>query len=292
MMVREPIVAGRFYAALKDACESELNDCLADRDNFPIPDGQITGGVVPHAGWICSGSVAAKVFHALAKQGRTDTVVILGAAHRLLGPQAVIFPRGAWETPLGQVAVDDRLADRLMGLTNLIDDDPRQHEQEHSIEVQLPFVQQLLPDAKILPIIVPPSNQAPEVGKAIGRAILAADAKAAVIGSSDLTHYGPSYAFTPQGTGRDGISWAKDQNDKPLLDLIENMDADAVVPEVQHRRNACGAGAIAAAIAASAELGASRGRILEHTTSFETLLKKLGPTTTDSVGYAAAVFLK
>lgn len=287
MMIREPAVGGTFYPATMTKCRDALQSCLADCATGPPLDGRIVGGVVPHAGWACSGKVTAAVFTAIAAQGHPDIVVILGAVHRLRSRRAAMFAGGQWETPLGPLAIDARFAERVAGQTNLIVEDPYAHESEHSIEVQLPFIQLMFPDAKVLPIMVPPIAEAPEVGQAVGRTIQAYRYNAVVIASSDLTHYGLRYGFTPQGVGANGLAWAKEVNDRRMIDTMLDMGATEIVPQAAEHHNACGGGAIAAAIAACATLGADHGVLLDHTTSREVLGPESGD---DAVGYAGVVF--
>jgi len=112
---------------------------------------------------------------------------------------------------------------------------------------------------------------------------------ASVVGSTDLTHYGPQYGFTPGGVGSTGLEWAKD-NDRRVLKLIESMRADQIVEETASRMNACGGGAIAATIAAASAMGATRGICLEYTTSAEIMAAKQLGRSDDAVGYASVVF--
>ncbi len=289
MMVREPAVAGMFYPRSRNDCNQALEDCFAASRAQANISGRIVGGVVPHAGWVCSGMVAAPVFSAIASQTSPTTVILFGAVHRPLRSAGAVFPSGRWDTPLGPVHVNGRLAERVMGHTNLITDDPYAHEAEHSIEVQLPFIQHLWPETTILPIMVPPSKTSAEIGDAVGRTLTTYNYNAVVIASSDLTHYGERYGFTPKGDTLEGPDWAKNINDRRVIDLMLSLDADKIVPETQSNRNACGGGAIAAAIAAARALGADSGTLLHHTTSRETLGADLDNNT---VGYAAVVFTR
>lgn len=288
MMIREPTVAGSFYPAATEACRASLDECLAARRPVPAVEGRIVGGVVPHAGWMCSGRVAGAVFSAIAEQGPPDTIVLFGAVHHAQCVTVAAFTDGRWRSPLGYIDIDKRLAERLLGQTNLIVADPYAHEAEHSIEVQVPFIQHLFPDAKFLPIMVPPGDRAPEVGLAVARTIEAYGYKAVVVASSDLTHYGERYGFTPMGPGEKGLAWAKEVNDRRQIDRMLALDAEAVVPEARRHRNACGSGAIAAAIAASEALGGRSGVLLDHTTSREVIGPEAGD---DAVGYAGVVFV-
>jgi MEMO1 family protein len=164
------------------------------------------------------------------------------------------------------------------------------HFSEHSIEVQLPIIQYLMPDVRIVPINVPPGPHAAEVGRFCGRAARESGLSVAFLGSTDLTHYGPVFGFTPQGYGDGGIRWAKDANDRRFVSLIESLAAEAVVSEAATHQNACGPGAVAATIGAMRELGATKYLELRHTCSAE--VEDLGNRDPlNSVGYEAGVFL-
>jgi len=300
MMVREPVVAGRFYESHADTCRAHLDQLLcpaipdpSSQAPFLTPlDSGVTrwiGGLVPHAGWSYSGAITAKVFRAIAAGHVPHTVVLFGGVHRCAGRQAAMFVGGEWETPLGRAKVDDRLAERLLGHTNLIVDDAYAHEDEHSIEVQIPFVQHVFPDAKILPIMVPPIPNAHEVGEAVARTVEAYQYDVVVIGTTDLTHYGPAYGFTPHGRGAVGHRWAREINDRRFIDLVIEMRSTDVVAEAALSHNACSAGAVAATLRAVMALGATTARLLAHTSSSEVAAGR-GEDHDNSVGYAGVVF--
>ena len=285
MMVRQPARAGSFYPDSAAACKSLLAEFSAAIDQPDLTHRKLLGGIVPHAGWVYSGQVAAGVVSALAAADRPQTVVIFGAVHFHRGQDACMYGEGCWETPLGRIDIDRHLAQRVLGHTDLICNQPTAHENEHSIEVQIPFIQTLMPHAKILPILVPPTAQAVQVGQAVARA--AENTPVAFLGSTDLTHYGPNYGMTDHGGGPDGIAWAKTVNDRRMIDLMLNLQERQVVPEAARHRNACGSGAIAATIAAVKHLGADAATLLQHTNS---AVINPGPQTTDAVGYAGIVF--
>jgi len=291
MMIREAAMAGRFYAADPEQCRAEIARCLAQASGRPAGEvdaerpERVIGAIVPHAGWVCSGAVAARVFEAVRAARSPEVVVIFGAIHVRHGPRATIFASGAWETPLGLAHIDERLASRLHGQTGLLEVDPHAHEGEHSIEVEVPFIQQLMPGARIVPIMVPPGEHAAMLGGAVGRACRAFQADVLFVASTDLTHYGPRFGFAPRGVGPAGVAWARDVNDRRMIDAIRAMREDAVVSESKANQNACGAGAVAATIAACKAFGATKAALLEHTTSFD-VLRSLEPAADDSVGYA------
>ncbi|MCB9851611.1 MAG: AmmeMemoRadiSam system protein B [Phycisphaerales bacterium] len=297
MMIREPAFAGRFYADGADACRVSIDQCLRRAESPAMSGGRsidadrLIGCVLPHAGWVYSGGVAARVLREFAERTHPQVFVIFGAIHVPDVGVPSIFDRGAWETPLGLVGIDDRLSERLMGQTGLLRADPHAHDHEHSIEVEIPFIQQLMPETLIVPIMVPPDGNAAALGRAVGRTCRSYGVRAAIACSTDLTHYGPSFGFTSHGVGADGVRWARDVNDRRMIDLMLAMEGERAVEEAITNRNACGGGAIAATLEACKAMGAQRATLLEHTTSDEigrALLGQRGDR--DSVGYAGLVF--
>ena len=168
---------------------------------------------------------------------------------------------------------------------------PAAHKFEHSIEVQVPFIQYLFTGAKIVPVMVPPAEFAVQLGEDTAKCIKnAPDKKIVCIGSTDLTHYGPRYGFCPQGTGSDAIRWAKEINDQAFIDLALEMKAEEVLISSIEKENACGCGAAAATIAAAKAQGKTKGLLLGHTHSSEVMRRKFNTSSDESVGYAAIVF--
>ena len=216
--------------------------------------------------------------------------VLFGAMHRGIAQLGGMFADGAWRTPLGDALVDERLAERILGGTNLIERNAEVHADEHSLEVIVPFIQYLFGRAKILPIAVPPVGEAHEIGQAVGRILAAEQASAVCIGSTDLTHYGPGYGFAPKGVGQEGITWAKDVNDRSIIELICGLESEKIVAEAELHRNACGAGAVAATVGAAVQMGAKRGKLLSHICSAQVSERLWGRQSSESVGYAGIVF--
>jgi AmmeMemoRadiSam system protein B len=291
MQTRKPVVAGQFYPGQHDACIGEINEFLEARTLGESLPETIVAGIVPHAGWTFSGSLAAVVFSAIKQQHeKVHTFVVFGAAHSFFGQSPAVYDRGSWITPLGEVAVDEELADAVLSTGPAVSD-PSAHISEHSIEVQIPFIQYLFAGAKILPILVPPAEQAVALGTSVGRIISRDEQKKIVcIGSTDLTHYGPRYGFTPMGTGAEALKWADSVNDQEFIDLALKLEPEGLLTSAAENCNACGAGAAAAAAAAAKKLGKAEGLLLAHTNSNEVMLRKMGSTSADSVGYAAIIF--
>ena len=288
-MKRHPYRAGSFYEAGENACRRSAGKLLDDAD-IPndLPE-SLFGGLVPHAGWVFSGLTAAITLKALASRSRLGRVVIFGADHWGTAGGGAVYDKGAWLTPIGEVPVDEELADALLGKCPLLRADSSAHNREHSIEVQLPLMQVACGDVRIVPINISPSPDAVRVGREVGEVLAENFPGASVLGSTDLTHYGPQYGFTPGGTGLDGLEWAC-ENDARLLKLIEAMRAEDVIEETTARQNACGGGAVAAAVAACSVMGATVGLTLKYTNSAEVMRQVYGTRSDDAVGYAAVVF--
>lgn len=290
MKTRQPIVAGQFYPADRDACLAEVRQCIdagAPRERLPE---SIVAGIVPHAGWTFSGSTAAMVFAAIKhRHDHVDTFVVCGAAHGYFGAKPAADDHDNWQTPLGHIEIDRQLSEDLRA-AGVVESDASAHRNEHSIEVQVPFVQHLFADARILPIIVPPTEAALALGEALGDIASRTRARMVCIGSTDLTHYGPRYGFTPMGAGPQGLRWASEVNDRHFIDLALRLDPERLLPDAIDRGNACGPGAAAAAIKAAKTLGVTAGSLLAHTNSNDVMVRQMGAAGRDSVGYAALVF--
>jgi len=291
MQTRKPIVAGQFYPGRHNSCVAEINECLRQERPADLLPETIAAGIVPHAGWTFSGSLAALVFSAIKQRhDKVDTFIIFGAAHGYYGSSPAVYDKGSWLTPLGEVTVDENLADAVLKSDAAVSDTSA-HEYEHSIEVQVPFIQHLFADAKILPILTPPNEQAILLGEAVGDIIKRDKQKKIVcIGSTDLTHYGPRYGFTPMGTNEKALQWASEVNDKEFIDLALKLDATGLLASAAENLNACGPGAAAAAVSAAKKLGKTKGLLLAHTNSNEVMIKKMGSSSAEAVGYAAIVF--
>ncbi|MHC4120811.1 MAG: AmmeMemoRadiSam system protein B [Planctomycetota bacterium] len=291
MQTRKAVVAGQFYPGQHDSCIDEINECLdAMIVSEPLPE-TIAAGLVPHAGWTFSGALTALVFSAIRQQhDKVHTFVIFGAAHSYLGNSPTACKRGVWQTPLGEIFIDEELAEAVLSAGPAVSD-PGAHVSEHSIEVQVPFIQYLFPGAKILPIVVPPNEQAIELGAQVAEIISGQqNRKIICLGSTDLTHYGPRYGFVPKGTGQQAIEWAHNVNDTEFIDLALQLKPADMLASAARNGNACGSGAAAAAVEVAKNLGSERGVLLAQTSSSAVMQEKMGATSSESVGYAAIVF--
>lgn len=183
-------------------------DCAAQIEQFlkgysvPHEPANAVAGMVPHAGWVFSGALAAKVFKCLSVKSAPDTFILLGAVHTWRPQGNSVYSTGSWSTPLGDVKVDTETAEIIIRtLAGDVIEDTEAHAGEHSLEVQLPFIKYLCPEACIVPIAIPPGDNAHITGRKIGEAVARIDKKIVVVGTTDLTHYGDPYGFTPYGYG-------------------------------------------------------------------------------------------
>ena len=223
-----------FYAG---DCRRLIEEFLAGFEPLDEP-AELFAGVVPHAGWQYSGKVAAHVWKALATRAKPETVIVFGAVHSGAFTENSVYPDGEWETPLGPAEVDQELAAEIVEeVKPLAVADPGPHLDEHSIEVQMPFIKALLPRARVVPIAVPRLRNPVQLGDLLSH--LTRERRVVAVGSTDLTHYGEErYSFAPRGTGAQAHEWMK-QNDKRLLDIVEALRAEEIPPEVAAHRNAC-----------------------------------------------------
>jgi len=281
-MTRQPY-ARQFYPG---DCRIQIEHFL-EGYRVPKEPAKAVGGIVPHAGWVFSGAVAAKVFKCISVKANPDTFILLGAVHTW-GPRGnSIYSRGSWKTPLGDVEIDEEVAEALLeSLPGEVIEDPHAHEGEHSLEVQVPFIKYLCPEAMIVPIAMPPDERTHITGRRIGEAARGMGKKIVVVGTTDLTHYGDSYGFTPYGYGEEAKKQMK-ESDARIIELALRMRSDDIRKEAERSHNACGSGALAATVAAAEAMGAERGYLLEYTTSHDVMPQGDFEM---AVGYAGIVF--
>jgi len=271
--IREPVVAGAFYPGSRSALIAGLTLLLKRKVHVEGALHEPMGFVVPHAGYIYSGAVAAAGYRELAEHGRPEWAIILGANHTGLGSPISIAREGIWRTPLGDVPVATEVADHLVAEGLTVADEAFLH--EHSIEVQLPFLQFLFgAEIPFIPICVmfPALSDLTELGEAIAQVVR--DRAGVVIVSSDFTHY------EPDETAR--------SVDHRAIEKILALDVQGFHQSLtEERLSICGGGAIVALIACARRLGWGKTKLLSYATS--------GDVTGEShsvVGYAAISFAR
>lgn len=282
-MIRKPAVAGTFYEGDPDSLRKQIEWCFKHRlgpGHLPEKlgkDREIKSIIAPHAGYMYSGPVAAHSYLQLARDGLPDTFLILCPNHTGMGSGVSTVTEGQWETPLGYVDVDSEFANQLILDAPIIDSEPLAHLQEHSCEVQVPFLQYIGQKwdrkFKIVPICMwmQDLQTTTEIGHAIAKTSEKLGRDVVVVASTDFTHYKPQeVAF---------------ETDHMVLDAIEVLDEKTMMQTIEeYNVTMCGFGPVATAIVYSKIMGAKKAEILKYATS--------GDTTGDGkavVGYASAV---
>ncbi len=278
-------LAGRWYPATATECDRMLAGVA--RTTSPLPDTRIAA-VVPHAGWRYSGAIAYGALLDLFDGTADAELVVVFGGH--LGPRDVprILIEGGWDTPYGPMPIARGLSEDLSMAVNADPETPLEYYDDNGIEVLMPMVKKLWPDAEVLTVGVPPTPDAQTIGAdAIHLAKARGFSRIAVVGSTDLTHYGPNYAYSPKGKGQRGLDWVKNENDPQVIQKIVELDAAKVLWVAQRQRNACCPGAAAAAIVAARKLGATVGVQTRYATSYDEGPQDAEPTS--FVGYAGVV---
>ncbi len=277
--------AENFYPGkLQNQIEGFISEFEQQPDDLTSP----VAGVVPHAGWMFSGKIAAQVFAVFKQCSKPDTFILFGTVHNIRQvPKSAVYGEGCWKTPFGNIDIDEDIAEYIMeSIPELIVNNIDAHNGEHSLEVQIPFIKYLFPGSKIVPIAVRPEMNAVEIGNKISSIVQNSEGSIKVVGTTDLTHYGHNYGFAPAGQGDKALDWMN-ENDKSIINLALSMNADEIVEEAQTNHNACGSGALAATVSFARSIGVQRGRLLDYATSYDVIPD---PEFTMGVGYAGIVF--
>ena len=260
MKIRKPAVSGMFYAGTARELEEQIEWCYKHKlGPGAIPQvnskglREIVAIVAPHAGYDYSGPVAAHAYKELADDGIFDTAVILSPNHTGYGYPVSLWAGAGWNTPLGEVEINEKLAQRLLG--GVIKADETAHIYEHSIEVQLPWLQHLYKKVKIVPITM--LAQDIETARTVGRAISQTDENLIIIASSDFTHYEPH-----------SVAMEKDGS---VIEAIVGLDEEELYKRCEGLNcTMCGYGPVASAIVAAKEMKAKKASLLKYATSGDT----------------------
>ena len=282
MKIRRPSQAGMFYAGTAESLKKQIEECFLHKlGPGKIPKvaksgpRKVVGLICPHAGYVYSGPVAAHSYYRLARDGIPEVFVILGPNHMGYGSAIALMNEGIWRTPLGDIEIDYQTASKILRASEVIDIDDTAHRFEHSIEVQLPFLQYLYgSEFKFVPIafLMQDLESSREVGRALAKALEGKNA--VIIASTDMTHYEPHEQAV--------------RKDKLALSAVEKLNEEEFYSIIEsYHISACGYGPVAALITAAKLLGVKKAEILCYKTS--------GDVTGDYssvVGYASACFTK
>lgn len=250
-MIRQPAAAGRFYPGSPKALEEEVLRCVATGEE-PVRAAAV---VCPHAAYPYSGSVAGAVY------GRVEVperVILIGVNHQGVGANAAVMTDGAWSTPLGEVPIDGELARAVLGRSRVLKDDARAHQYEHSLEVQIPFLQHFQPNLSIVPIVLFHSDEAicRDIGEACAGAVREAEGPVLLVASTDLSHEAENYELLKA-------------NDRRVIDRILALDPEGLLKEVAEKRvTMCGYGPTATVIVAAKSSGASEAVLVQYSDSY------------------------
>jgi AmmeMemoRadiSam system protein B len=255
--IRPAAVAGSWYPGTAGALSREVDSYLDAVPAEALPAGRLDAVIAPHAGLMFSGPVGAFAYKAAAASGPYDAAILVGPSHFVAFDGVSVYPAGAFETPLGAAPIDAALARQLIDASPVVQPLPAAHRREHSLEMQLPFVRRLLPDVKIVPLLM--GYQTAETIRALAAALasVVADRRVLLVASTDLSHYFDAMtAERLDARVRDAVS-AFDA--AQLLELFEQ------VPEGERGRYvACGGGPMIAVMMAAAARGARHGRVLRY----------------------------
>jgi len=251
-MIREAAVAGQFYPAWPKELKETIK-FMVDKEGAKI---DAIGVVSPHAGYIYSGPVAGAVFSHIKFK---DTFILIGPNHRGMGKPFSIMTSGSWKTPLGEVEINSELAQAILKASGYLEEDSLAHRYEHSLEVQVPFLQYFKPDVSIVPIVLsqadPPVYE--EIGRALAAAIKKAGNDAVIVASSDMTHY------EPHEKARD--------KDRQAIEAILDLDAAELVKRINRFNiTMCGYAPAISLITAAKALGAKKAELVKYQTSGDT----------------------
>jgi MEMO1 family protein len=275
--VRPPAVAGSFYPSDAGQLNELLDECFNTSPLGPkgtrSPSTTLIAGLVPHAGYFYSGPCAAHLYAALDKS--VQRVILLGVNHQARGQRAALSPWENWQTPLGLVPVDEQFQEIIASRVTFMKSDAQAHGDEHSIEVQLPFLQRVLQEFTFLPISLAwlDLKECAQIGMAIAEACrtqFVSGVKTVILASSDLSHY-----LSPHRTN---------ELDQAALEKIVSLDPGRLLSVVQEKEiSMCGVLPTAVMLYAATALGATRARLLQHCHSGDAIPMR------NVVGYASVV---
>ncbi len=255
-MKRSPAASGRFYPDSEFALRKKIESCMRAK-----PGSRAIAVVAPHAGYDFSGRTAGAVFSEVKVPG---TAIILGPNHWGAGEDFAIMSEGTWEMPFGDVRIDSEVAASLMRACDLLQEDDSAHESEHSLEVEVPFLQYVNLDVQIVPIAIASMNEASleSLGTSIAETIKSSAKEILIVASTDMSHTERSNPAKQEEVR---------QKDMMAVGAVLELDAKKLLRVVKEERiTMCGPAPVVAAITASKLLGATKARLVSYTTSYDT----------------------
>jgi AmmeMemoRadiSam system protein B len=279
MMLREPCLPSGWYPH-----EGEKISRFLSEFSGPVK-APLAAAVAPHAGWYYSGKIAAAAVSSLDRDA--ETVVVLGG-HLPGGMPPLFAEEEGVRTPLGTMYIDAELCGVLR---KELDGRPDRY-QDNTVEVLLPMVRFFCPQAKLLWLRLPAERASFEAGKRIAAAGKTLGRKLAVLGSTDLTHYGDNYGFSPRGEGKKALQWVREVNDRAFIDAVEEGAPEKILQRAEQDRSSCSAGAVLGALAYAQAVNAAPARLLAYGTSADVTGAPGDEVPPSFVGYGAFGFIK
>jgi MEMO1 family protein len=250
-MIRKAAVAGSWYPGSSAALAAAVDGYLSGARREVA--GELTALIAPHAGLMYSGPVAAHAYDLL--RGRTfDVAVLVGPSHYVAFEGVSVYASGAFESPFGAASIDTDCARALLAADSVVHEYPAAHAREHSLEMQLPFLQRLAPEARIVPLVM--GHQTAATAEALARALVTAltGRRALLVASTDLSHYHDAVTASAM--------------DRVVIDCVSRFDADALQSALNVRPDhACGGGPTVAVMRAARLLGARDAVVLKYADS-------------------------
>jgi AmmeMemoRadiSam system protein B len=270
--LKKSVIAGSWYPGVPSILRRDIENYFDLAPDLEL-EGEIVGLIAPHAGYTYSGQVAANAYKLILGK-KYDAVIVVGPSHRVAFHGVSVFSKGGYETPLGIVPVAEELAEKIKILSKTVVDIPQAHSQEHSVEIQLPFLQVALGDFSFIPLVMGDqnANTCRELAEAIYKT--SHDKKILIVGSSDLSHF---YNYNvAKKMDAVVLRYMKDGDAAGLLASLENGTAEA-----------CGGGPMAVAMLTARMMNANKAHLLKYANSGDVTGDK-----SSVVGYAAAVYCK
>ena len=254
-MKRRPAASGRFYPSSENALRKQIQEYVSKQGTETA-----VAVVVPHAGYDFSGATAGAVFSEVRVP---DTAIILGPNHWGAGSEFAIMSDGAWDMPFGEAKIASEIAASLKKNCHLLREDAIAHQSEHSLEVEVPFLQYVNPDVQVVPISIASMDGAmlEELGRCLAETIRGFSSDILIVASTDMSHTEHSNPARQKEVR---------QKDMAAIDAILELDAGKLLKVVHEGRiTMCGSAPVAAAITAAKLLGAKEGRLISYTTSYD-----------------------
>jgi len=281
MNLREPCLPRGWYPREKAAIAEFLAPFTEEGRSPPA-----LAAIAPHAGWYYSGLPAAMAVSALDREA--ETIAVIGG-HLPSGMPVLLAEEAGVKTPFGVMDIDEKLRDAFSdALSAELKSPAPDRYQDNTVEALLPMVHYFFPRAKLLWLRFPQELSSYEAGRLLAKSAGKLKKRVGILGSTDLTHYGENYGYSPKGRGKPALEWVKNVNDAAFIDAVLSGDSSGVLNQAVDKRAACSAGAVLGALGFAAFYGKTNAQLLDYRTSAD--IPDAGEMSGSFVGYAAISF--